>query len=324
MKIISPIDGDMLHARDGIAVEGGLQITVMVAGEPVNVVLKDYRNVLELGDEKIVVYWVKDFAGGYRLSIDDNIWFIRDIYYNAGIYRSIFDNPYLAFLKKVNKVYGTKIHLNLFYQTEGFNLSLLSDEFVGEWKAQADWLRLSFHALGEFPDKPYIKAGYEQMKKDCELVMREIRRFAGTEIMGPVTTVHWGEATVEGVRALRDLGYRGLLGYFNVDDELPEVSYYLDVEQRRHIKRRFIWKDNASDMVFVRSSIVIDKTPLVGIRPHLDGGGLPAYVDLLVHEQYYYPFYFNYQPDYEGRILTAVQWAQDNGYKPRFLEECIF
>ena len=41
MKIISPIDGDMLHARDGIAVEGGLQITVMVAGEPVNVVLKD-------------------------------------------------------------------------------------------------------------------------------------------------------------------------------------------------------------------------------------------------------------------------------------------
>src|ERR1700709_1519345 len=100
MKIISPIDGDMLHARDGIGVEGGLQITVMVAGEPVNVVLKEYRNVLEGGDEKIVVYWLKNFAGGYRLSIDDNIWFLRDIHYNKGIYRSIFDNPYLAFLKK--------------------------------------------------------------------------------------------------------------------------------------------------------------------------------------------------------------------------------
>ena len=57
-------------------------------------------------------------------------------------------------------------HLNLFYQTDGFNLSLLSDEFAAEWKAQKDWLRLSFHALGEFPDKPYQKAGYEQMKKD--------------------------------------------------------------------------------------------------------------------------------------------------------------
>jgi len=324
MKIISPIDGDMLHARDGIVVEGGFQITVMAAGESVNVVLKEYRNVLEVGDEKIVVYWLKNFSGGYRLSIDDNIWFLRDIYYNAGIYRSIFDNPYLGFLKKVHDTYGTKIHLNLFYQTEGFNLSQLSAEFAAEWKAQAGWLRLSFHALGEFPDKPYIKAGYEQMKKDCELVMKEIRRFAGTEIMGPVTTVHWGEATVEGVRALRDLGYRGLLGYFNVDDELPEVSYYLDVEQRRHIKKRFIWKDNTADMVFVRSSIVIDKTPLVGIRPHLDENGLPPYVDLLVHEQYYYPFYFNYQPDYEGRILTAVQWAVDNGYKSRFLEEAIF
>jgi len=324
MKIISPIDGDMLHARDGITVEGGLQITVMVAGEPVNVVLKEYRNELELGGEKIVVYWLKNFAGGYRLSIDDNIWFLRDIHYNKGIYRSIFDNPYLAFLKKVHEVYGTKVHINLFYQTEGFNLSQLSDEFADEWKAQAGWLRLSFHALGEFPDKPYIKAGYEQMKKDCELVMKEIRRFAGTEIMGPVTTVHWGEATVEGVKALRALGYIGLLGYFNVDDALPEVSYYLDVEQRRHIKRRWVWKDTAVDMVFVRSSIVIDKTPLVGIRPHLDRNGLPPYVDLLVHEQYYYPFYFNYQPDFEGRILTAVQWAVDNGYKPRFLEESIF
>jgi hypothetical protein len=80
--------------------------------------------------------------------------------------------------------------------------------------------------------------------------------------------------------------------------------------------------------VFIRSSIVIDKTPLGDIRGHLNGharaGGLPPYVDLLVHEQYYYPFYFNYQPDYEDRILAAVKWAQDNGYTPKFLEECIF
>ena len=63
--------------------------------------------------------------------------------------------------------------------------------------------------------------------------MNEIRRFAGPELMGPVTTLHWGEATVEGSRALRDLGYKGQLGYFNVDDHLPPVSYYLTVEQRR-------------------------------------------------------------------------------------------
>ncbi|MBN9381186.1 MAG: hypothetical protein J0H74_10485 [Chitinophagaceae bacterium] len=270
---------------------------------------------------------IRNFAGGYRLSIDDNIWFLRDIHENEDKYTSIFENPYLGFLKEVHEQYGTKVHLNLFYQTEGFNLSMLSDKFKDEWKAQTGWLRLSFHALQEFPDMPYRTAGYEEVKRDCSLVMQEIRRFAGEELMGPVTTVHWGEATVEGCRALRDLGYKGLLGYFNVDDDLPAVSYYLSVEQRRYIKQRFVWKDQQEDIVFFRTSIVLDKTDLDRVRPHLDGyatsGGLPPYADLLVHEQYFYPFYFNYQPDYRQRILTAVQWAQEKGYQPRFLEETI-
>jgi hypothetical protein len=353
MEIISPKDGDMLHARDGLTAGDWLRTKVTVAAGAYSeisvggvsatyrngvyvaeILLKEYVNRIEARDEKtgektaITVYRLKDLAGGYRLSIDDNIWFLRDIYNNAGVYRSIFDNPYLAFLREVHTRYGTKVHINLFYQTDGFNLSQLSDEFAAEWKAQAGWLRLSFHALGEFPDMPYREAGYEEVRRDCELVKKEISRFAGPELMGPVTTLHWGAATVEGSRALRDAGYKGQLGYFNVDDDRPAVSYYLTPEQRRHIKKRFIWKDNSEDIVFIRSSIVIDKTSLADIRGWLDGyrqrGGLPPYVDLLVHEQYYYSFYKAYQPDFRERILTAVQWAQDNGYTPKFLEACIF
>lgn len=353
MEIISPIDGDMLHARDGVT-EGGSLHTNLVIAAPADrriwvdgvrmeykdgffispLVLTAYENRISATDEEsgetvsITVYRLKHFAGGYRLSIDDNIWFLRDIYQHAGQYRSIFDNPYLAFLKEVHDLYGTKIHVNLFYQTDGFNLSMLSEEFKDEWKAQAGWLRLSFHALGEFPDMPYRESGYEEVKRDCQLVINEILRFAGAEVMGPMTTLHWGEARVEGVRALRDSGYKGILGYFNVDDDLPAVSLYLTVQQRRHIKGRFVWKDNREDMVFVRSSIVIDKKDLNEIRPYLDGyrdrGGLPAYVDLLVHEQYFYPFYEAYQPDFRERVLTAVRWAGENGYRPAFLSECIF
>jgi hypothetical protein len=343
----------MLHARDGVLEGESLRIVVKVAAEPgdrisinglpagydgtchsAELILDKYKNELivkndSTGEEETaIVYRLKHFAGGYRLSIDDNIWFLRDIHQHAGIYRSIFDNPYLAFLRGVHEKYGTKIHINLFYQTDNFHLGMLSNAFRDEWQQQSGWLRLSFHALQEFPDMPYRTAGYEEVKKDCELVMGEIDRWAGKELMGPVTTLHWGESTVEGSRALRDAGYRGQLGYFNVDDDLPAVSYYLTTEQRRHIKQRFVWKDNKEDIVFIRSSIVIDKTALPDIRPHLDGykksGGLPPFVDLLVHEQYYYPFYEAYQPDFRQRIMTAVQWAKDNGYKPRFLSESIF
>ncbi|GAB3795205.1 hypothetical protein GCM10028819_10880 [Spirosoma humi] len=354
IEFLSPIDGDMLHARDGVTISDGLEIDVQLLapsshsltingtrasyGQGVfsgKVRLNQYENTITVHDcttaesKSIQVYWLPNFAGHYRLSIDDNIWFLRDIYQQQGNYQSLFDHPYLGFLKQVHTTYGTKIHLNLFYQTEGFNLSKFPDRFKAEWQANADWLRLSFHAWGEFPDRPYQQAGYEQVKHDCAIVKEQILRFAGEALMGPVTTLHWGESTVEGSRALRDAGYVGQLGYFNVDDELPPVSYYLNVEQRRHIKKRFVWHDNQEDITFIRSSIVIDKTELSDIVPHLDSyankpSGLPPFVDLLVHEQYFYPFYEAYQPDFRDRILAAVKWATDKGYTPAFLGDSLF
>jgi hypothetical protein len=203
----------------------------------------------------------------------------------------------------------------------------MTDKYKNEWTENSGWLRLSFHALQNEPDKPYIHADYNEVKRDCEMVLKQIRRFAGEELTGPVTTLHWGEATVEGCRALRDAGYTGLAGYFNVDDPEP-VSYYLDEEKRRHVNNRFIWRDNREGIIFARMALVINTLKLEQIVPYLDdlrsNSHKPAYVDLMIHEQYFYPFYEAYQPDYRQKVLTSVKWAVDNGYQPAFLGECIF
>ncbi len=353
IKILSPLDGDVLNERDGTTVDGYLRIQVWASapagcrvlingtealcrdGEySADIQLYSYANTIEVFEETsgyrehITVYRLKSFAGKYRLSLDDTIWFLRDIAFNKDQYRSIFENPYLGFLKKVHDAYGTKIHINIYYQTEGFNLSQMPAKYKGEWRENAEWLRLSFHALQNEPDNPYVNAGYEEMRRDCEMVMEQVRRFAGEELTGPVTTLHWGEATVEGCRALRDAGFKCLVGDFNVDNELPPVSYYLEVEKRRHINKRFIWKDNREDIVFVRSSIIVDCHKLDAIAPFLDNvfedPHKSAYIDLLIHEQYFYPYYTAYQPDYKEKVLTAVGWAVERGYKPAFLSECIF
>ena len=160
------------------------------------------------------------------------------------------------------------------------------------------------------------------------MVDAAIKRFAGAASMEPFTTLHWGEATKDGVRAVKDLSYKGLLGYFGLYDELPGVSYYLEGNKREQVEKRFVWKDEETDMVFVKTSIVIDREKIDTIIPLLDGyktkNNMPPYLDFLVHEQYYYPHYFNYQPDYREKILTAVKWAVDNGYEPAFLADCIF
>jgi hypothetical protein len=352
IKFLSPIDGDMLNEYDGKFSEGSLLSEIKV-GAPsgmklkingitagyadgkytATVPLKEYKNVIEARDSvtgetgSIVIYRLKNIVNKYRLSIDDNIWFLKDINANAGKYKSIFENPYLGMLKQVHDAFGTKIHLNLFYQTDGFNLSQMTDKYKREWKDNAVWLRLSFHALQEFPDRPYLTAGYDQVKHDCILVTDQIRRFAGEELMGPVTTLHWGAANADGCRALRDQGYHALAGYFNAEGP-DTVSYYLNDEQRLHINNRFLWKDNKEELILSRMALVINTVKLGEIVPYLDSlrssGHKPPYADLMIHEQYFYPSYSNYQPDFRDKVMTAVKWAADNGYKPAFLSECVF
>ncbi len=352
IKFLSPIDGDMLTTYDGGLSEGNL-VTEVVVSAPQGTKLringidarwsdgkfiaalpvKDYKNIIIAEDivtgekSSIVCYRLKNAVNRYRLSLDDNIWFLKDINENAAKYKSIFENPYLGFLKEVHDNFGTKIHLNLFYQTDGFNLSQMTDKYKSEWRDNAGWMRLSFHALGNDPDRPYLHAGYETVKNDCVMVKEHIRRFAGEELMGPVTTLHWGTATVEGSRALRDQGYLALAGYFSAEGP-DTVSYYCNDEQRLHVNNRFIWRDEREGIIFSRLALVINTVGLEEIIPYLDNlrsdAHKPAYIDLMIHEQYFYSFYKNYQPEYRQKVLTAVKWANDKGYMPAFLSECLF
>jgi hypothetical protein len=351
IKFISPVDGDMLNANDG-TISGGKLITKVKIAAPsgskikvngvkakyidgvfqADVSLKDYKNIIELVEgkqgykESITIFWLKNCINRYRLAFNANIKCWKDIARNADRYNSIFDNPYLGLMKQVHDTYGTKIHLNIFYQMEGFNLSQMPDKYKNEWKENAGWLELSFSALQDEPGRPYINAGYDQVKKDCDLVKGEIRRFAGEEVMSKETTLHYGEATVEGCRALKDSGYNVLAGYFNVDDNKSPVSYYLNVEQRRHIKKRFIWRDNKEDLIFARLSLVINTVKLEEIVPHLNEvkkTSNPGLIDLMIHEHYFHPDYVAYQPNYKEKVMTAVKWATDNNYKPGFLTECV-
>ena len=41
----------------------------------------------------------------------------------------------------------------------------------------------------------------------------------------------------------------------------------------------------------------------------------------MIHEQYFYPDYVAYEPDYRDRVERAIQWVTKRGYKPVFFEE---
>jgi hypothetical protein len=254
----------------------------------------------------------------YRVSTDDNILFLKDIAEKD--YASIFDNPYMAFWREMHRKHGAKVHFNIYYETRGFNLSQFPVKYRAEWQANRDWIRLTFHARANGPDRPYLNAPAEQVVGDYRLVTKEIERFAGRELLSPVTTIHWGEATREACAALRKEGIKVLVGYFEFRNGAPRVSYYLDHERTAYLSGRDYWKDRKEDILFVRHDMVVNGVPIAQIVPRLEKLAADPHqsevLELMIHEQHFHPTWSGYVPDYRERMDTAIGWAVKNGYKP--------
>jgi len=357
IKFLYPIDGDVLFSvADGIEILNTLEIKVKLSAPKGSIVsvngvcaklenneysaiirLDSYRNAIEATDEKtgtnyvIYVYWFKGGYMTYRVGVDDVIFTFEDIAKNSEKYKSLFDNPYLSMFKELHELYNIKAHMHIYYQNAdgSFNLSMFPDKYKEEFRANACWLKFTFHSLANDPASPYKYNSYESAYSEGKLVENEIRRFAGSEVLSNVTSQHWADSDIYGTRAFRALGYKVIDGYFTFDTKgEPYVSYYLNKEQTLHIAKRDFWVDNKEDIIFVRDDIIIDSVSLEKINEVLDEVKVNptghAFMYLLIHEQYFYHFYEAYQIDYKEKLFTAVKWAHDNGYKPTFIKDIAF
>ncbi len=355
LTITFPFHGAVLNHRHGRQTDHGLFIEVkgtaplnmevQVNGIPAErrggefratLCLNAYRNEIHaigIGTEgsarhDIQVIWDKHSCKRYRVSIDDNSFFLRDLYKNNP--DNILDNYYLRILKKIHDAYGTKYTLNLFYETpeKDFNLSMLPDKWKQQFQDNADWMRLTWHAYAEFPDRPYQYATVEKVLADFDLIHEEIQRFAGEGAWAPPTICHWGELPLQALKPLYERGVRVLSGYFIKDESQHYlVSYGLDETRCAYIAAHNALLHVPSGVIFSHIAAVINLTPVEKIIPTLSkwiaNPDTAEIVDLLTHEQYFWPFYFNYQPDQPTRLETAARFLAENDYKPVFYHEGI-
>ena len=360
IRFLFPIDGDCINVYDGKEIAGGIRIPVSIEAPighsiEVNGVYARYENgtyraYADVLDKKatltardltdgtdcsITVLRLPNAVGGYRLSSDDNIIFLWDITEHKDEYTSIFENPYLAIYKKAHDLYGAKVHLNLFYEFDDearsyfsderpyFNLSMMTDKFREEFRANADWLKFTFHAKSEFPPKPYKYADAETVRRDCEKIHAEICRFAGEEVISECTTVHFGEANEEGARALRALGYRAMTGYF-IPADCP-VAYYAPEKLIEYVHDRDFWYDTATDILFGRIDLVVNLNThaqnLQIIDEIMASPTRGGFVSIMIHEQYFHKDYCNHLPDFEARVIEACEKLAKNGYVGRHICE---
>lgn len=289
----------------------------------------------------IRVVWDRESRPRYRFAIDDNSFFPRDIV-QAGC-KSLFDCFYLQLLRELNRDYGTKFVLNLFHATPDgdFDLRMFPDRYRTEWADNAHWLKLAFHAQAEFPDRPYERASAAELLQDYDRVATEILRFAGESVLSPATLVHWGMVQPEVWPALAKRGVTVLSGFFTpeqggnytTDGETLDcscsgrfdINYGMDPARSEYLSRNDALKDFPSGMLFSRVDIVCNNTPVDQVVPVLAplarDPNTAEIMDLLTHEQYFWPFYAQHRPDHADRCRAAIRFCAENGYEPVFLHE---
>ncbi len=337
IPVIGKASGNVIVNGNSVPVKDGRFETAVTLTQRENEIVVVAGAHGENVEERLTVLYDQNSFPRARFSLDDNILFLRDIAKNAGTYRSIFDNGFLGFFRTLHRRYGARFHFNIYFEDvcffKDFTLEQMTDKFKSEWRENADWIRLTFHAMRDQPDKPYIDTDYATMRRDATRVTEQIIRFAGLpvgkageECLSTFTTVHWGECTLAGCRALHDLGFRGLVGYFEEQNGKPFVSYYLDSFRQRHLSGRDYWKDISEDLIFVKHDMVVNMVKLGDIAPNLDALFADKHrseiLELMIHEQYFHKeFGEYYEADAKERVEAAVRWATEHNYKWVFYDE---
>lgn len=348
IQFLEPIDGAVVHRRLGRETPQGLEIEVtgtapagrqvLVGGRPATrdgdkfratALLSDRENEIPVvaGDlqTRLRLVWDKNSRKRWRFVIDDNSFFLRDIAQRG--YASLFDCFYLKMLRDLNEKYGAKFTLNIYYTTaDGWDLRQFPNRYRKEWKQNGSWLRLAFHAYANNPPWPYEDAPVEKLLADLDLVNGEIHRFAGPEAYSPPAVIHFGMTRPEAWKPLYDRGSRVLGGYFRKSSQGKwVVNYRVDDFRSEWLSRHDLLKDYPSGMIFSRVDMVVNTTPLDKVLPLLEEAVADPrtgeVIDLLTHEQYFWPFYRNYLPDHAERLDRAIAFLTRNGYEPVFLQD---
>lgn len=106
------------------------------------------------------------------------------------------------------------------------------------------------------------------------------------------------------------------------------MRYFYPPDIAMHIGGRDFWRDTEEDVTFAVTDAVLNVHPLSDIIPKLESvagdvhrGG---FLDIMIHEEYFYEDYVNYIPDFNAIVETACRWAYENGYRGAFMKDTMF
>ena len=308
--------------------------------------------------QELTLVWDKKSFKRFNFFIDDHSFLFTDLAKQRP--KKAFDHFYLAGLKKIHDQYGLKVTLNSFYHNDHdpFDLKDMPAIWKSEFEDNSDWLKFSFHAYSEFPDRPYAEATAETFGKHWDMVQKEIERFAGPKSFIAPVVIHWAnvhpavaqEAIRRGVTAysnnfrLRVMGGPSLedrqrggdmktvekrsLSGVDCGNELSGLAMHYGMqEEKDFMDKNIVYYDPQLGICFFHNTVLCNLTPLAeipkkyaeAIKRNEERG--TEILGVGSHEQYTFPYYGNYLPDHMKRLETATRCLVEADYKPVFFSQ---
>lgn len=314
-----------------------------------------------LFSQQIVLVWDKKSFKRHDCYIDDHSFLFTDLAKERPA--KAFDHFYLSGLKKIHDKYDLKVTLNCFFRNDHdgkFTLDQMPDIWKSEFIDNSDWLKMSFHAKSEFPDRPYLESTAEDFGKDYDEVKNEIIRFAGEETWIVPEVIHWAnihpvvaqEVFRRGTRCLAPSMRPCVMGGPSLADRMKggnmakvqqrSVSgedrsagtaglamFYDNQPEKSYMTNHGFYYDPMMGIVIKNSSVSLccNLVPLDQTARKLEitfernrKSGCEMF-NWASHEQYTFPYYPNYLPDHLQRIELAAKILAENGYKSVFFNE---
>ena len=308
--------------------------------------------------QSIQVVWDKKSFRRCNFYIDDHSFFWTDLIKERP--KRAFDQFYLAGLKKIHEKYDWKVVLNCFYRNDHFGGEMkdVPDVWRNEFIDNSDWLRLSFHAYSEFPDRPYVDATYEDFAKDYDLVKSEIARFAGEETFSVPNVIHWAQVSPGAAKALIDRGLKAISTTFrprtmvtpsladraagNKENNIagsqlkaaPAATlpfgfddHFNAIEENSYLGNHRVFFNPYLGVFFFCNWCCANLVPLDQLPERFAKADAAAnscgseVFSAVSHEQYEFPYYHNYLPDGMARLECAAKLMAESGCTPVFFSE---
>ena len=77
------------------------------------------------------------------------------------------------------------------------------------------------------------------------------------------------------------------------------------------------------EIKFASIDIVLNRFTKEEILEKLEALSERKEIRVMIHEQYFYPDYKKYQPDFEEKLAATLEFFEARGYQSRFFEEMI-